>query len=174
MNRRRFLLCSVFTGTVATAGCVGGSPETEGNDDSPIEAPHEELFPPADVFGEQWNMSEDGLQEGSTLYPGDPGGDTVEGGYRSDDGSEVINIAVTFFSSVEAAKTGYQRIRDSDSQGSDDNVEDLDIASESYLMTFGNYVYIRDANVLGALSHVTEGSSDSVAFAGDWHQTWRS
>lgn len=171
MRRRQALKIVSTTGLAAIAGCLGGSPETEGDDDNPIEASPEELLPSADLFGDGWEQHDN---EVLGLHPVELEGDTATAAFATGDGQQGIDVQVTIFDLVDEAVSGYQEMRDSDSEGSDDITEDVGIASEGYSIEIGSgTVYFRDANVIGMLSHVTNGASNSSEYAADWHETWR-
>lgn len=168
MDRRQYL---ITTGTIATAVIAGcSSPETEGDDDSPIDAEPEELIPSADLFGDDWEQYDSNI---GGLHSVELEGDTSKASFaRVEDGidEEGIDIEVTVFDSVDEAMSGYEEMRDYDFETPD--AEDIDVASEGHLVDIQDvYVYFRDANVIGALVNVM--GSNAVEYAADWHETWR-
>lgn len=169
MRRREIIQLVGATGVASIAGCLGSSPETQGNDDSPIELEPDELLPSADLFGDEWDQHDD---EPTGIHPVDLEGNSASTSFVTSNGEEAINVEVTTFDSVDGAMSGYQEMRDWDFEGGDG--EDLDIASEAHLIEVGSvYVYFRDANVIGSIEHVTRGSSNSTEYAANWHETWR-
>jgi len=171
MNRRKFLLTSGSAFVLIVAGCSGGAPETEGDDDDPIDAEPGELLPSADLFGDGWEPNDN---EVAALHPVELEGNTASASFANDDDLEGIDVEVTVFDSVDRAMSGYEEMYDADSGGSDDITEEVEIASEGYLIDLDTIVvYFRDANVIGVLQHVLEGSSNSKEYAADWHETWR-
>ena len=169
-NRRKVLIG--LGGSVALAGC--GSSETEGDDDSPIDAEPEELIPSADLFGDDWEQYDSNT---GGLHSVELEGDTSKASFaRVEDGidEEGIDIEVTVFDTVNEAMSGYEEMRNADIDA-ENLFEDVDIASEGHLMDFEDAsVYFRDANVIGELLHVNiSGSSRPEEYAADWHETWR-
>lgn len=161
MNRRRYLTTTGAIVTAVIAGC--SSPETEGDDDNPIDAVPEQLLPSAGLFGDGWEQYDSEVED-----------NTASASFDTDQGEEGVNVEVTVFGSVDGAMSGYEEIRDGDIDA-ENLFEDVDIASEGHLMDFEDaYVYFRDANVIGMLSHVNiRGSSRPEEYAADWHETWR-
>lgn len=172
MDRRRYLITTGAIATALIAGC--SSPETEGDDDSPIDAEPEELLPPADFFGDDWERFDSDIR---SLHSVELEGNTSKASFaRLEDGidEEGVDLEVTVFDSVDRAMSGYGEMRDYD-VGAEKLFEDVDIASEGHLMDFeAAYAYFRDANVIGTLLHVNfSGSSSPQGYAADWHKTWR-
>jgi len=171
MRRRNTLKLIGLTGVISLTGCLGASPETEGNDDNPIEAEPNELLPSADLFGDEWSQQDD---EPTGLHPIELEGEAASTSFATPNGEEGIDLEVTVFDSVDQAMSGYQKMRDSDLRGDGSLVEDIDIGSEGHLMDLDLIsVYFRDANVIGSIIHVTRGSSKSTQYGAAWHETWR-
>ena len=182
MKRRRVLLTAV--GVVAAAGCVGdqeegsteepaeeGTEELGDDDDSPIDAEPDGLLPPADLFGEEWEQDDNGVVG---LHPLELEGETASSSFVTDDGLEGIDVEVTVFDSVDGAVSGFQDMRDADFEGNGDGIEDVEIASDAYFIHPFDSAYFRDANVIGMLTHTTDGSANTLEYAANWHSTWRS
>jgi hypothetical protein len=166
MKRRQYLITTGAIATAVIAGC--SSPETEGDDDSPIDAEPEELLPSADLFGDGWEQYDSDI---GGLHSVELEGNTSKASFTTGDDEEGINLEVTVFDSVDEAMSGYEEMRDYDIDA-ERYFEDIDVASEGHLMDFEDtYVYFRDANVIGALVHVM--GSNAVEYAADWHETWR-
>lgn len=170
MKRRQVLYATSLTGIIGVAGCLGG-PSTQGNDDTPINAEPENLIPSASFFEDNWERSENTV---AGLHPVELEPNTVSAAFNAENGEEGVDLEVTMFDSVDAAMSGYQQMRDSDFEGGGDFAENIDIASEGHQVNFDTTIaYFRDANVIGALSHVTNGSSNTLEYAAEWHETWR-
>ena len=169
MDRRQYLITTGATMTALIAGC--SSPESEGDDNSPIDAEPEELMPSADLFGDGWERY-DGDARG--MHEVELEGNTASASFDTDQGEERVDVKVAVFESVDGAMSGYEEMRDYDFE-TPDLAEDVDIASEGHLMDFEDvFVYFRDANVIGMLLHSNiSGSSNSEEYAVDWHKTWR-
>lgn len=183
MRRRKIIQLVGAAGVASIAGCSGGSPETDADDDgttddddgttddndSLIKSEPNELLPSAELFSDGWDQHDD---EPTGLHPVDLDGNSASTSFVTSDGEEGIDVEVTTFDSVDGAMSGYQEMRDYDFEGGDG--EDLDIASEAHLIEVGSIsVYFRDANVIGSIVHVTRGSSNSTEYAANWHETWR-
>jgi len=171
MDRRTFLTTSGSIVVLATAGCLGGSPESEGDDNSPIDAEPEELLPSANLFGDGWEQHDN---ESLGLHSVELEGSTAKAAFHTDEAQQGVDVEVTVFDSVDEAISGYNEMHDADSEGSGDEIEDIGVASEGYLFDAFDSVYFRDANVIGMLVHVSDTSSTKpVEYAADWHETWR-
>ena len=172
MERRRFLVTAGTVAAIATAGCMGNpNPETEGNDDSPIESNPEDLIPPRELFGEGWE-EDNGRTDDSE----------ARGSYSNPDEQIMAAYQLTIYESVEEAESAYQNQREQDFAAAEQNAgwsaEELEIASESHIAeTSIPIVWFRDANVVAEMSHRRfsggGNSSKSIEYAAAWHETWR-
>lgn len=170
MKRRQQLMTIGTIAIAVIAGC--SSPETKGDDDNPIDVSPEELLPSPDLFGDSWEPRD----MSGELHSVDLDGSTASASFAAGN-TERIDVEVTVFDSVSGAMSGYEEMRDYDAGGTTDSVKDIEIASEGYSLDLGNsdFVYFRDANVIGEISHVISGGSSSLkGYAADWHETWRS
>lgn len=170
MKRREYLATAVGVAGVVVAGCLGSDPETEGDDDNPINEEPEDLLPTSDLFGDSWEQNGIDTEE-----------NRASTGFVSFDDEEDVQVEVRLFDSVEEAQSEYQDQYDADSEDADEDsitVESVDIASEGHWVDLGTTVlYFRDANVVAQLVHSDfdgRGSSSAAQeYAADWHETWR-
>jgi len=171
MQRRKILKTMGAAGTAVVAGCLSGSPKTEGDDSNLIEASPEALLPSARLLGDGWE------QESKSSD-----GDTAEASFSNDDEQEIIGYWLTIYDSVTEAQSAYQEQREQDFAAGEAepgwSAEELQIASNSHISeTSLPIVWFRDANVVAELSHTTYtgggNASKAEQHAADWHETWR-
>lgn len=174
MDRRRFVGMMFSIGVpMSIAGCTESEPETEGDDDNPINTPADELALDVDDFDEA------GWSTLASLDNTDETPQHVANRMVNQNEDVLIVSSVWVYESVSDAKESYDERHETES--GQYSTEEIGVGSEGFGFEPQHAVVIfRDANVIGRirhedLSHGSDGDIDTaVEYAADKHERWRS